>query len=579
MLKKSSILAVFIILIVGLWLCKPLFVSGFYNIHDNQSVGRLYELDLAIKSGHFPPRWSANLGFGYGYPLFVFYPPLAYYCGEIWHLLGWGYLDATKIVYGLSLILSGFTMYWWARNRLSSLNSMIVSLFYMMAPYRAVDLYVRGALAECFSFVLLPLVFKFTDDLFRHKKWSSIFGGICLGLLVITHNLITVQLFILWTVYIGIGVIFLLVSRKKRENWSYVLSNWLIMIFVGMGLSAFFWIPSLSLKSSTIVDQILLQNRYDFRLHFVALKQLWNSAWGFGGSELGLLDGLSFKIGKIHILSVLASLMAMIFIKKARHPYVIKIIILFVIASWLTTESSSLVWENLKPMQYIQFPWRFLAFSVLFSSLASGYLLQMISKLNRWLYLLGVLILLYGLGKPNLKLFNPQHYLDVTDSDFISQKALRWNNSSSSFEFIPRGVKLVYDSDRVETLKTLINANNFPTERISPKDQNLLRTDILVNKPHRLVFNYDISETKNLTLNMFNFPGWRLWFDGKIHNFDTQMNNQLINLSLVAGEHQVEVRFTQGGVMALGNYLSLFTLIMLVLTVVKSKWNKGTIYD
>ena len=60
--------------------------SGYFSMHDNQHLARLFELDKAIRAGQFPVRWVAGLGFGYGYPLFNFYPPFIYYLGELFHV-------------------------------------------------------------------------------------------------------------------------------------------------------------------------------------------------------------------------------------------------------------------------------------------------------------------------------------------------------------------------------------------------------------------------------------------------------------------------------------------------------------
>src|SRR3990170_5624014 len=78
----------------------PLFHRGYFSMHDDQQVVRLYELDRALAAGQFPARWVADLGFGFGYPLFIFYPPLVYYVGEIYHLLlGTSFIDSTKLVF------------------------------------------------------------------------------------------------------------------------------------------------------------------------------------------------------------------------------------------------------------------------------------------------------------------------------------------------------------------------------------------------------------------------------------------------------------------------------------------------
>ncbi len=85
---KSNWFATLAILLLSLILCWPLLNPGLFEIHDDQQIARLYLFDKALMTGQFPVRWVDGLGFGYGYPLFVFYPPLVYAIGEVVHLIG-----------------------------------------------------------------------------------------------------------------------------------------------------------------------------------------------------------------------------------------------------------------------------------------------------------------------------------------------------------------------------------------------------------------------------------------------------------------------------------------------------------
>lgn len=88
-----------IVLIACFWAVKALFVPGFFPIHDDEQIARIFELDSALSDGQFPVRWVQHLGFGFGYPLFNFYPPLSYYSAEAFHLIGFSFIDSTKLVF------------------------------------------------------------------------------------------------------------------------------------------------------------------------------------------------------------------------------------------------------------------------------------------------------------------------------------------------------------------------------------------------------------------------------------------------------------------------------------------------
>ncbi len=42
------------------------------------------------------PRWLMDLAFGYGYPIFNFYPPLAEFLAESLHLIGFNFAAAME---------------------------------------------------------------------------------------------------------------------------------------------------------------------------------------------------------------------------------------------------------------------------------------------------------------------------------------------------------------------------------------------------------------------------------------------------------------------------------------------------
>ena len=55
----------------------------FFDAHDApHTVFFLTEFDAALRDGVWYPGWATDQAHGYGYPTFVFYPPLAYYAAE-----------------------------------------------------------------------------------------------------------------------------------------------------------------------------------------------------------------------------------------------------------------------------------------------------------------------------------------------------------------------------------------------------------------------------------------------------------------------------------------------------------------
>jgi hypothetical protein len=120
-LKKWDTHLILVVLLT-VFAIGPLFQPGFFwGAHDaRHSVYFLYEFDRSIAEGILYPRWSPDITFGYGYPLFNIYSPLAFYMGEAFHLVGLDLLWAIKIVFAASFVLSGVCMYLFVTTSVTS---------------------------------------------------------------------------------------------------------------------------------------------------------------------------------------------------------------------------------------------------------------------------------------------------------------------------------------------------------------------------------------------------------------------------------------------------------------------------
>jgi hypothetical protein len=113
------------------------------------SVYRVFELDRSWHAGVSFPRIAPGLNFGYGGPLFQYYPPLASYLALPFHWMGLGWIEATKAVFTLALVTAGLGAYVYARWLLSEPSTaLVVAVAYGMAPYLVLNALERGALAD-----------------------------------------------------------------------------------------------------------------------------------------------------------------------------------------------------------------------------------------------------------------------------------------------------------------------------------------------------------------------------------------------------------------------------------------------
>src|SRR3989304_8667893 len=87
-----------LVLIFSILTIRPLLSPGFFPMHDDTQVARVFEMAKSLSDGMFPVRWVEDLGYGAGYPVFNFYSALPYYIGGILTVLGISALESTKLV-------------------------------------------------------------------------------------------------------------------------------------------------------------------------------------------------------------------------------------------------------------------------------------------------------------------------------------------------------------------------------------------------------------------------------------------------------------------------------------------------
>ena len=66
----THIIFIVLICVIAGW---QLFRPGYFTMHDDLQVMRLFEMDRCLQDGQIPCRWAADLGAGYGQPMFNYY--------------------------------------------------------------------------------------------------------------------------------------------------------------------------------------------------------------------------------------------------------------------------------------------------------------------------------------------------------------------------------------------------------------------------------------------------------------------------------------------------------------------------
>lgn len=374
---------------LSLFALGPLLQPGyFWGAHDaRHHVYFLFEWDRSVQEGIWWPRWSPDFCFGYGYPFFNIYGPLATMIGEVFHLLGAGYVQAVKMVFALAIVAAAATMYGFARRLWGPRAGFLTSLAYTYAPYHILDVYVRAALPETLSLAFLPLVlWGFYETVDRPRLGAVLWAGAAYAGLMLTSNAIA----LMFSPVLGLYLMALVVRRVLRDQppraWSReaawpLTANLLhvglpsfLGLAVGLGLSATFWLPAATEFRYVRTDQ-WYAGRYDYRDDFVYPFQLLGPYWGFGTSVAGPDDEVSFQMGTVPVVLGTVSLAAGLRRRRRGFGHVLFFAAVTAGSAFLMTWASAPLWEALSPVRFAQFPWRYQVLLTPALSLLAGSLL------------------------------------------------------------------------------------------------------------------------------------------------------------------------------------------------------------
>lgn len=569
---NRNLSGIILLIILSFWTISPLLNPGFFPMHDDTQPSRVYEMSRSLVSGQFPVRIVNDLGYGYGYLLFNFYAPFPYYIGAFFNILGFDVITSAKLMFAIGVILAGISMYWLVKETVGKTAGLVSGLLYMYVPYHAVDIYVRGAVGELYAMGFIPLfvlgiykllfynqpVYHKTKRIIIHKdirirrNLLELKTAIFISVLGLSGILLSHNVFGLITLYFsGFGILAYFLYVFIRKNNPSQLLPIVTVFLLSIGISAFFLLPAVFEKKYTNVET-LISGGSNYRLHFVNLDQLWDSTWGFGGSAIGRADGMSFKVGKIHlVLGIISSLYLYYLYRKKKISsfhflFFTYIFFIFIISIFLMLESSGFVWSILPGFPYIQYPWRFLGFTAF--SLSYMISVLFIGQKFRSKILLTLLIIPLTLWL-NIKYFIPQRITSSRPSDYMDYVSLRYKISKISDEYLPKNFPAPSKSDDLSLLRIL-----YGPEIIISQEK-----DTPAVKSYRLT----APKPASITTHLAYFPGWQAFIDDnkRLKLYD---DSGLIKVNIPQGTHTLILKFADTPIRTVANTISFLSIFLLV---------------
>jgi hypothetical protein len=477
-------------------------------------------------------------------------------------LLGASVLLAVKLSTLLAILVGSVTMYTLARSFFGTAGGVVAAALYTWAPYKAVDIFVRGALAESWGLALLPLVFLTGERALRAERrrgtWALATAFAWCALLL-THNLVSMMAA---PVYLAWCLLWLL--SAPRCGWtasSGRVVSFALAHLLAVALAAHYLIPSLFelhyTHSSTLISPYL-QPSARYENNFVDLPELLlgTTPWGFG-----LFRGpgrMSLFAGGLHWGLALASgpMIAAVAIRRRQLDRPSRAALLLGLsgawALFMILDSSKAIWDTVPGMPFVQFPWRFLGIASFGLSFAGASLIGC-APVRGWLESVLATVLVALVVASGWSWFRPAAMYLVRDEVLANEREVA-STRHGLFDFMPQSVDL----------------ERFPTSppKRPPPAAEILEGRALVREPRktsrRVTFGVEVQGTDPATvrINTYRFPGWTLRVDGKkVSGVSIDDPLGRLHLRVPTGLHRVSASFENTPVRSISEGLSLLGVI------------------
>lgn len=524
-----------LLIIVG---CVPLidlFHIGFPLTHDGQDhIARIANFYRNLQEGILVPRWAAELNWGYGHPILMFLYPIPSYITSLIHFLGFSLIDSFKIIFGLTFIASGLTMYLWIKSFLNKEVGFIAAILYMFAPYRFMDFYVRGAIGEHVAFVFPPLIFYFL--LMSAKKnsyWYMVGGALSLAGLILSHNAISLMflpIIILYSVY-------LYFQTKIKKKFLISVG---IIIFFGFSLSAFFWIPALLEGKYTLRDKIIAGG---YRTRFVPFLNLFRDPEVYDGNI-----PFSMQVGVIQWLIILLSPIIIFYFYKKKNLLwimIVGLLTIFIVSVFLIIEPSRVIWQNIQLLQNFQFPWRFLSVTLFATAVLGAIVCYQLPKKFITIGIVCITLVTFFLTQ---SLWHAKAYMVKPETFFTN---------------IYYGTTDTGESAPMWSVRFMEHTPKAAIEVIEGKA--IVTTGKRTSTQH--VYTIQSAEAVRIVENTLFFPGWEVKVDGQpvLLQFQEAKYRGLMTFFVPAGQHRVTVLFRDTKLRMIANVITFFSICILII--------------
>lgn len=550
------------IIMIAIMICSPLLIKGLPIAHDAiYPITRTIGTAISISEGQTLPLVASNFANGFGYSWNIFYPPISTYAMLVLKFFTFNYTNALKMLVMLSVIISGIAMYILIKEITNSKKTALIgAIFYMAAPYRLTDIYIRMAIGEILAFAFIPIIFLGLYNLFEkdgRKYWCITIGAV--GLLL-SHNISTLLTIIIVAIYV-------LYNIKKLKDFN-ILKKILINILFICLIVSFFYVPLLETKMSanySAFEYGKMGTTESVKQNSVYLFQLLFGKMQTGGTYMlkdpdNINKDMCLTLGLFLVIPLLFTPFIYKNIeKKKRRLYLLTLFTGIILTICVTP---IFPWEKMPNIvAMIQHPFRLmLIITFLFSIIAAINITKLLEKVEyKHIFAITLVIFIY-IGPLIANTF----YVDInfSEKDYYEIDTMsEGQNVSAScayYEYLP--TKAEKNKDYIANRKqqiVIIDGN------INIENQKKENGKFTCN------FNKNQNETVKLELPYIYYPGYSVTIgDKKIETYESE--NGFVEIQLTNEEKgTIEVKYKGTIISKIAFYISILSTIIFITIVIK----------
>ncbi|MBN1246435.1 MAG: YfhO family protein [Anaerolineae bacterium] len=550
---------------------QPLLRAEISCGYDNAfHLYRAVQIEHLWDQGVLFSRWAPDMALGFGFPLFVFAGPFAQSLLAFAHRIGLAWPTAMNIVFTAGVVLGGAGMYWlvWTlgqdagddhHRQVRIAGGLVGAIAYVYSPFLAYDIFNRGSLWESLSWAFPPLILL---GLHRWSVWREkaflVLGLGSLCAMILCHYPFAA----LFAPVFGLWV---LIHSYLQRDWR-VLWRGILLAVLGLGLTAFFWLPPLLERGYIQTDRLLGTWVFDYRYNFLPLSHLLALP---RRADPRLVNDWPQK--SLGLVPVLVALLPVIRFRRLDRVVRWRVSLLWALVvglSALTLAPSLWFWDHVPLLAYVQFPWRFLGPAAFCLAMLAGHVPRALSRRVTAAIapyrapiatLLSVTLLTANIG---------WFYPDACSApaDLTVSGMIRWERLTDTLGTTAKGEYLPIWVERFpDTTLDEAYVEGYPVARIRTEDLPA-GAEILDARYGAISSELRISTPVTFTARYlaFYYPGWRVLIDGVPTTASPAPEIGLITFDVPAGEHRVVVRFGETPLRLVADAVSFGALLALV---------------